>query len=101
MICIYELCVKINYGWGGQTNTHTDRQTNKHTYTHINTMTRPGLGAGPSENIINTISKQLERKNYPTIKIKNFFKNTNLEVVQKKQELSVRKQFVTSGEKPC
>ena len=25
-------------------------QTHKHTDTHINTMTRPGLGAGPSEN---------------------------------------------------
>ena len=36
----YELWV------GGQTNTQTDRQTDR----HINTMTRPGLGAGPSEN---------------------------------------------------
>ena len=45
-------------GEGGkdtQTDTHTDRQTDRHTHTHkqtdrhINTMTRPGLGAGPSE----------------------------------------------------
>ena len=32
-------------GRGGQTNKHTDTQTD----THINTMTRPGLGAGLSE----------------------------------------------------
>ena len=38
----YELWV------GGQTNTQTDRQ--KKTHKHIDTMTRPGLGAGPSEN---------------------------------------------------
>ena len=27
-----------------------DTLTDKHADTHINTMTRPGLGAGPSEN---------------------------------------------------
>ena len=32
-------------GWGGQAHRHTDRQTHR----HINTMTQPGLGAGPSE----------------------------------------------------
>ena len=38
----------MNYGWGDRhTHTHTDRQTD----THINTMTRPGLGAGPSEKV--------------------------------------------------
>ena len=26
-----------------------DRQTDKHAHRHIDTMTRPGLGAGPSE----------------------------------------------------
>ena len=31
---------------GGQTQTQTDT----HTDTHINTMTQPGLRAGPSEN---------------------------------------------------
>ena len=33
----------------GGTEKHTDKQTHSHTDTHINTMTRPGLGAGPSE----------------------------------------------------
>ena len=33
----------LNYGWGGDR--HTDRQTTE-THTHINSMTRPGLGAG-------------------------------------------------------
>ena len=32
---------------GGDTQTYA--QTDTQTYTHINTMTRPGLGAGPSE----------------------------------------------------
>ena len=32
--------------------THTNRQTDR----HINTMTKPGLGAGPSENINQTSS---------------------------------------------
>ena len=52
----YDLCVNLNYGWiwfmfksklwvGG---THT----NKDTHRHINTMTTPGLGAGPSENAV-------------------------------------------------
>ena len=47
----------LNYGWllnyrwilnymGGK---HTDKRTHRHTNTNINTMTRPGLGAGPSE----------------------------------------------------
>ena len=35
--------------WGGGADRQTDRQTDKQTHTHINTMTRPGLGAGPSE----------------------------------------------------
>ena len=39
----------MNYGWGDK---HTHRQTDRHTGTHINTMTRPGLRAGPSENAI-------------------------------------------------
>ena len=26
-----------------------DKHTNRHTHTHINTITRPGLRAGPSE----------------------------------------------------
>ena len=30
--------------------TNTRGQTNKHAHTHINTMTRPDLGAGSSEN---------------------------------------------------
>ena len=34
-------------GKGGQ----TDRQTNKHAHRHINTMTRLGLGAEPSEKL--------------------------------------------------
>ena len=42
----YELWVNMNYGWGDkQTNKHTDT----HTEGHINTMTGPGQGAGPSE----------------------------------------------------
>ena len=28
----------------------TPRHTDRHTHTHINIMTQPGLGAGPSEN---------------------------------------------------
>ena len=39
-MCKYELWV------GG----HTHRQTDRQTHTHINTMNRPGLGAGPNEN---------------------------------------------------
>ena len=34
---------------GGKTDTHTHIQTDRQTYRHINTMTRPGLRAGPSE----------------------------------------------------
>ena len=33
-------------GEGGQTHRHADMQTQR----HFSTMTRPGLGAGPSEN---------------------------------------------------
>ena len=50
----YDLCVNLSYGWiwimgwwGGRE--HTDIQTETQTDTHINTMTRPGWGAGPSE----------------------------------------------------
>ena len=39
----YDLCLNMNYGWG------TDKQTDTHTHRHINTITRPGLGARPSE----------------------------------------------------
>ena len=38
-MCNYDVWVNKNYEWG-----HTDR------HTHINTMTWPGVGAGPSEN---------------------------------------------------
>ena len=50
-----------------QTNKHTDR----HTDTHINAMTRPGLGAGPSENeYMNILGKTLAiRKKYIMISI--------------------------------
>ena len=34
--------------WGGEGGTYT--HTHRHTNIHINTMTRPSLGAGPSEN---------------------------------------------------
>ena len=37
-------------GEGGQTHRHTNRHADTQTHTHINTMTQPGLGAGPSEN---------------------------------------------------
>ena len=42
-MCKYELWVNMNYGWG-------DRQSHTETHpdTHINTMTQPGLGAGPT-----------------------------------------------------
>ena len=47
----YDLCVNMSYGWiwikGGGTDTNTNTQTHR----HMNTMTRPGLRAGPSENI--------------------------------------------------
>ena len=39
----------MDEGWG---DTHT--QIHKQTHRHNNTMTRPGLGAGPSENRIET-----------------------------------------------
>ena len=41
----FELWFTFDYGWG-------DRQTdtNRQTHRHINTVTRPGLTAGPSEN---------------------------------------------------
>ena len=41
----YEIWVNMNYE--GRTDTHADKHTDK----HINTITRPGLGAGPSENL--------------------------------------------------
>ena len=34
----------------GGTDRQTPTQTNRHTDAHFNIMTRPGLGAGPSEN---------------------------------------------------
>ena len=40
-----------------QTDTHTDKQT----YTHINTMTRPGLGAGPSKKGLRYMPTVMER----------------------------------------
>ena len=45
LMCEYDLFVNMNYGWVG-----THRQTNTQTDRHINTMTRPGSGAGLSEN---------------------------------------------------
>ena len=39
-------------GEGKQTHTQTNRHADTHAHRHINTMTRPGLGAGQSENII-------------------------------------------------
>ena len=45
----YKLWVNNSYGWGYR---QTHRQTDeKQTQTHINTMTRPGLGSGQSENL--------------------------------------------------
>ena len=45
-------------GRGVHTNRHTDR------HTHINTMTRPGLGAGLSENeYMNILGKTLAIRN--------------------------------------
>ena len=50
-----DLCLNLIYDWGGQTDKHTDKQT----HTHINTMTRPGLGAGQSEKK-NWLQKRLD-----------------------------------------
>ena len=41
----FDLWVTFELQVGGQADRHTDTQTD----THINTMTRPGLGAEPSE----------------------------------------------------
>ena len=43
-MCKYELCVDMNDRL--HTHTHTNQQTHK----HINTITRPDVGAMPSEN---------------------------------------------------
>ena len=43
----FELWVSFELRVGGQTDKQTDRQTHR----HINTMTQPGLGAGPSEKV--------------------------------------------------
>ena len=43
----YELWVNVNCWWGDR---QTHRQTHTQTDRHINSMTRPGLGVGPSEN---------------------------------------------------
>ena len=48
-MCNSKLWVKIIYG-RGVTDTQTDTQVDK----HINTMTRSGLRAGPSENMNQT-----------------------------------------------
>ena len=44
-MCKYELWVDVNYRRG---DTHTNKQTHK----RINTITRPDIGAGPSENYV-------------------------------------------------
>ena len=51
----FDFCVNLNYGWiwniGEHTgDRHANRQTDRHTHRNINTITWPGLGAGPSEN---------------------------------------------------
>ena len=38
------------YEYGGGAHRQAHRQTHRQTHRQINTMTRPGLGAGPSEN---------------------------------------------------
>ena len=43
----------MNYRWEDK---QTDKQTNRHTDRHINTITWPGLRAGPSENPFNEIT---------------------------------------------
>ena len=64
----YDSCLNLNYGcilfmckselWVLGTNRHTDKQTD----IHINTMTRPGLGAGPSEYVIHSMYVSLKTK---------------------------------------
>ena len=56
----YDLCVNMINGWGG-----TGKQTDR----HINTMSRPGLEAGPSENILE------EEKNQQQKSLNNILKN--------------------------
>ena len=50
-MCKYEIWVNKIYARGRQTHIHTqkDRQTDRQTNGHINTINEPGLGAGPSE----------------------------------------------------
>ena len=63
-MCKYELWVNTNYG--------EDRQTDKQTDGHINTMTRPGLRAGRSENPLNC-NKRLIVRGSPLILPPFFF----------------------------
>ena len=44
----FELWLTFELWVGGGTSTQANTQTHR----HINTMTRPGLGAGPSENML-------------------------------------------------
>ena len=54
----------LNYGWvGGQAHRHTDR----HTHRHINTMTRPGQRAGPSEKFTHNSKVHRQFKSSPII----------------------------------
>ena len=46
-MCKYQLWVNTNYG--GRTDTHTDKYTNRQTHRHFNTMTWPGVEAWASD----------------------------------------------------
>ena len=45
----YDLCLNMNCGWIWILGGDTDRQTDRHTHQY---HVRPGLGAGPSENVL-------------------------------------------------
>ena len=48
----FEIWLTFELQVGGQ----TEKQTDKHTHRQINTMTRPDLGDGSSENMLNTFA---------------------------------------------
>ena len=79
MIYGWDLCVNMNYEWIKKKLGGTDTQLCRHTDKHINTITWPGLGAGPSENILFSLVRGDIKKSHMVTKEFRYYKTIGFE----------------------